>query len=56
MLCEYVPEPGVTRLRRFDAEALAEWLTRYEGLGQILDAGYEQHVLAEVNGARVSDA
>lgn len=48
ILCELLPETGTTRLRRFDRHALRDWLTEYDGLGQVLDAGYEQHVLAPV--------
>src|SRR5262249_38123656 len=31
-----------TKLRRLDAEKLKGWLDRYEGIGQILDAGYPE--------------
>lgn len=46
VLCEYVQEQGETRLRRFDRAALRDWLEEYDGLGKILDAGYERHVLS----------
>jgi predicted ATPase len=36
-----------TELRRFDAEALSAWLTDYDGLGKILDAGYQESFLSE---------
>jgi predicted ATPase len=36
-----------TELRRFDAEALSAWLKDYEGLGKILDAGYQESFLSE---------
>lgn len=45
LLCEFDPTDNTTRIRRFDGDALRDWLTRYDGLGQVLDAGYEQHVL-----------
>ena len=35
-----------TELRRFDAEALSDWLKDYDGLGKILDAGYQESFLS----------
>lgn len=35
-------ETLTTKLRRLDAEKLKGWLDRYEGIGQVLDAGYPE--------------
>jgi predicted ATPase len=43
-VCELDPQ-GDTVLRGLDPDAMARWLEAYEGLGRILDAGYEAEVL-----------
>ncbi len=47
VLCE-LDESGATRLVRPDAEALAKWLARYRGLGDIRSAGHAASVLTKV--------
>jgi predicted ATPase len=47
VLCE-LDERGATRLVRPDAEALARWLERYRGLGDIQSAGHAASVLTKV--------
>jgi predicted ATPase len=47
VLCE-LDERGATRLVRPDREALAKWLTRYRGLGDIRSAGHAASVLTRV--------
>ncbi len=44
VLCE-LDEADTTRLRYPDRAALEEWLVDYEGLGRVLDAGYESEVM-----------
>lgn len=44
VLCE-LDEADTTRLRYPDRAALGEWLVDYEGLGRVLDAGYESEVM-----------
>lgn len=44
VLCE-LDEDGATRLRYPDRAALDDWLKDYDGLGRILDAGYEAEVM-----------
>lgn len=46
VVCEF-DEARATRLRRLNAEALADWLTDYRGLGDLRENGYLPHVLAE---------
>ena len=36
-----------TRLRRPDPQALAKWLERYAGYGEVRNAGHEQSILGE---------
>ncbi|MFT3768722.1 MAG: AAA family ATPase [Minicystis sp.] len=50
VLCE-LDERGATRLVRPDAEALAKWLERYRGLGDIRGAGHAASVLTKVEPA-----
>lgn len=45
-LCELDSTAHRTRLRRFDEAAFARWRESYDGLGSLLAAGYERHVLA----------
>jgi predicted ATPase len=47
VLCE-LDERGATRLVRPDAEALARWLERYRGLGDIRSAGHAASVMTKV--------
>jgi predicted ATPase len=47
VLCE-LDERGATRLVRPDREALAKWLERYRGLGDIRGAGHAASVLTKV--------
>lgn len=47
VLCE-LDERGTTRLVRPDPEALAKWLERYRGLGDIRGAGHAASVLTKV--------
>lgn len=44
VLCE-LDEHNATRLRYPDRAALEDWLKDYEGLGRLLDAGYESEVM-----------
>lgn len=44
VLCE-LDDADATRLRYPDREALDAWLEDYEGLGRVLDAGYESEVM-----------
>lgn len=44
VLCE-LDDANVTRLRYPDRAALDAWLEDYEGLGRLLDAGYEAEVM-----------
>ncbi len=37
-------ETLTTKLRRLDAQKLKGWLDRYEGFGQVLDAGYPEEL------------
>jgi len=50
VLCE-LDERRAARLLRPDKEALAKWLERYRGLGDLRAGGYEAHVLTEPVGA-----
>lgn len=50
VLC-VLDEEGRTSLRQPDREALEAWLEDYEGLGRILDAGYESEVMVAREGA-----
>jgi predicted ATPase len=50
VLCE-LNERGATRLIRPDPEALAKWLERYRGLGDIRGAGHAASVLTRVESA-----
>lgn len=44
---ELNPQTLRTEMLRLDPSALDSWLENYEGLGQILDAGYRESFLAE---------
>ncbi|MDX9720794.1 MAG: AAA family ATPase, partial [Myxococcota bacterium] len=46
VLCEADEDDGV-RLRRPNAERLADWLEHYSGLGSIRAAGYQPHVFVD---------
>lgn len=50
VLCE-LDDADTTRLRYPDRAALDEWLVDYEGLGRVLDAGYEAEVMVRREGA-----
>jgi predicted ATPase len=50
VLCE-LDERGATRLVRPDANALAKWLERYRGLGDIRGAGHAASVLTKIEPA-----
>lgn len=45
VLCELDPNTDATRFLRPDPERLKRWLERYDGLGDVLDAGYEREVM-----------
>ncbi|MBI2481419.1 MAG: AAA family ATPase [Planctomycetia bacterium] len=45
-ILDFDPQQWRTELRRFDAEALSDWLKDYDGLGKILDAGYQESFLS----------
>jgi predicted ATPase len=49
VLCE-LDEEQATRLRYPDRAALEDWLKDYDGLGRILDAGYEAEVMTRSEG------
>ena len=52
VLCE-LDERRATRLYRPDAKALARWLSRYRGIGDLRAEGYGPHVMTEpVEGGR----
>ena len=40
-------ETMATEMKQFDSDALDEWLKDYEGLGQVLDAGYGASMLVQ---------
>ena len=44
---ELNPQTLCTEMLRLDSSALDSWLQNYDGLGQILDAGYRESFLAE---------
>lgn len=46
-VCDLDPETRATSVRRLDAEALDEWLTRYRGVGELRSAGYLGQVLKD---------
>lgn len=50
ILCE-LDDADATRLRYPDRAALDAWLQDYEGLGRVLDAGYESEVMVPREGA-----
>lgn len=43
VLCE-LDENGATQLRRPDPQSLADWLSRYRGVGDVRANGYEAHL------------
>ncbi len=45
LLCEFDLAVSATRFQRPDPTRLKRWLERYDGLGDVLDAGYEREVM-----------
>jgi predicted ATPase len=45
-VCELNPDEFRTTVSRLNADRLGTWLESYDGLGQVLDAGYEASLLS----------